>query len=61
MGTRAALLAFAQFPGKWEVSQDPDNPHSILFWHRVVGELTDGKFEQIVNSNGEPAQVFTHP
>ena len=57
MGTRAALLAFAQFPGKWEVSQDPDNPHSIPFWHRVVGE-PDGNFEQIVNSDGEPAQVF---
>ena len=60
MGTRVALLAFAQFPGKWEVSQDPDNPHSILFWHRVVGE-PDGNFDQIVNSDGESAQVFSHP
>ena len=60
-GTRAALLAFAQFPRKWEVSQDPNNADSILFWQRVVGELTDGNFEQIVNSDGEPAQGFTHP
>jgi predicted acetyltransferase len=61
VGTRAARLAFEQFPGKWEVSQDPDNPDSILFWHRVVGKLTNGNFEQIINGDGEPAQVFTYP
>ena len=58
VGTAAARLAFDRFPGKWTVSQDPDNPASRAFWERVIGDYTGDRYRQILNEDGEPAQVF---
>ena len=34
------------FPGKWEALQHGANAPSYLFWERVIGEYTKGRFEK---------------
>lgn len=38
VGEAAAQLAFARFPGPWQVSQLKSNVPAQHFWHRAIGD-----------------------
>ncbi|MDT3424734.1 putative acetyltransferase [Paenibacillus forsythiae] len=60
VGTWAAHLLFDMFPGDWKVSQIRANSPARSFWHRVIGEYTNGAFEEKFNSRqGNPSQYFS--
>ena len=61
VGRAAAAQLFDLFPGRWQVSQEPRNEPSQVFWQRVVGAYTDGHFQQTEGDEGEPSQVFFTP
>jgi predicted acetyltransferase len=46
VGTRMAGELFARFPGRWEVAEMRQNLDAQAFWRRVIGEFTDGRFEE---------------
>lgn len=48
---------FAQFPGKWEVRQIAQNLTSQLFWRSVIGEYTDGNFQETILEYNEEKMV----
>lgn len=60
LGTRAAHAVFAQFPGRWEVSELVRNEAAIRFWRRVVGEHTGGRFDETADAD-ELRQAFKTP
>ena len=47
VGKTVARRVFEMFPGPWGVVQHGANLPSIRFWEKVVGEFTDGRFEQV--------------
>lgn len=60
LGTSAALAVFAQYPGRWEVSELVRNEAAIRFWRRVIGEHTGGRFEESADAS-ELRQAFRSP
>ena len=58
VGTEVARRIFDMFPGRWEVAQNSHHTESHAFWQRVIGEYTDGQYEQTVDEDGDLAQVF---
>jgi predicted acetyltransferase len=61
VGTRLARELFARFPGRWEVAEMPQNVAAQAFWRRVIGEFTDGRFEEHELDSEHwrgPVQVF---
>lgn len=60
VGAEAARLIFARYPGPWEVSEIPDNLPSQAFWRRIIGELTQGDYQETA-INGRPVQYFEVP
>ncbi len=44
VGASAAYLLFNRFAGEWEVVEDERNPPALLFWRRVIGRLTGGRY-----------------
>ena len=46
VGRNAAHQLFAQFRGCWEVYEVKENLDAIHFWRRVIGEFTQGKFDE---------------
>ncbi|MBT6511247.1 MAG: hypothetical protein HOL02_12480 [Rhodospirillaceae bacterium] len=67
VGRRAAIQAFNAFPGRWQVSQIPENEAAVLFWRNVIDTYSGGGFEErLVPSpkrDDEPRNVmlFTAP
>ncbi|ARV57776.1 hypothetical protein BZZ01_03240 [Nostocales cyanobacterium HT-58-2] len=49
IGRLAAFEVFNKFRGKWEVSELPKNLPAQLFWHKVIGEYTSGRYETLNN------------
>ena len=47
VGTRAALLVFRRYPGRWEVGVASYNPPAQAFWRKVTEEAAPGKVEEI--------------
>ena len=47
IGRYAAKIIFDMFQGKWEIVMHPHNVTSVGFWHSVVDEYTDNKYEII--------------
>ena len=47
VGTRAALLVFRRYPGRWEVPVAWYNPPAQAFWRSVAEELAPGEVEEI--------------
>jgi predicted acetyltransferase len=47
VGTRAALLIFRRYPGRWEVGVAWYNPPALAFWRRVTGAAAPGQVEEI--------------
>lgn len=46
IGASAAALLFHRFAGEWEVVEDEHNPPALLFWRRVIGRLTSGRYAE---------------
>jgi predicted acetyltransferase len=46
VGASAAALLFHRFAGEWEVLEDEHNPPALLFWRRVIGRLTGGRYAE---------------
>lgn len=46
IGASAAFLLFHRFAGEWEVVEDEHNPAALLFWRRVIGRLTGGRYSE---------------
>lgn len=46
IGASAAALLFTRFAGEWEVVEDEHNPPALLFWRRVIGRLTGGRYAE---------------
>jgi predicted acetyltransferase len=60
VGAAAAIGLFDLFRGTWRVAEQERNLPAQLFWRRVIGQYTDGKFSEEW-SKGEPCgpmQVF---
>lgn len=47
VGEKAAGLLFDHFPGKWEVSELPQNVRAQAFWRKVIGRYTNDNFREI--------------
>jgi predicted acetyltransferase len=47
VGTRAALLIFRRYPGRWEVPVAWYNPPALAFWRSVAEELAPLEVEEI--------------
>ena len=46
VGASAAALLFHRFAGNWEVVEDEHNAPALLFWRRVIGRLTGGRYAE---------------
>jgi predicted acetyltransferase len=61
VGQEAAHWLFDHFPARWEVRQRPENGDATVFWRRVIGAYTGGKFEDLVFDDDKwkgPVQRF---
>jgi predicted acetyltransferase len=56
IGRKAAFHVFDRFRGTWKVEQDETNVVAQAFWRSVIGEYTDGDFEE-TDVDG-PVQTF---
>jgi predicted acetyltransferase len=45
VGRLAACTLFDRFKGQWEVRELPDNLPAQAFWRRIIGDYTNGVFE----------------
>jgi predicted acetyltransferase len=63
VGASAAALLFNRFAGNWEVLEDEGNRPALLFWRRVIGQQTAGRFSE-TRGSGEVRHRFrteAHP
>lgn len=62
VGGHAARALFDRLPGEWRVPQEAPNVAAQAFWRRVIGQYTQGRFEETQEAgwNG-PVQVFRSP
>lgn len=62
IGRKAAYQLFDQFPGKWQVAQEAVNLPAQAFWRRVIGDYTNGRFQEITQADWHgPTQEFHTP
>ena len=47
VGTMLARRMFDSFKGRWEVGEMRQNVAAQAFWRRVIGEYTQGRFEDL--------------
>ena len=62
VGEHVARSLFDRFPGRWEVSQLPQNVAAKTFWWRVIDRYTAGRFQETELDNERwrgPVQAFT--
>ncbi len=63
IGRTAALLAFNRYPGLWQVTQVPGNDPAIAFWRRIIGDHTQGRYDESTlpdtRRNDEPRNFIT--
>jgi predicted acetyltransferase len=45
VGATFAMMLFDRFPGRWRVSQLEQNTGAVVFWRKVIGEYTQGNYE----------------
>ena len=58
VGRHVARELFDRYPAVWEVRQLPRNLAAQAFWRRIIGEYTDGTYEDFVAPDGDTAQRF---
>ncbi len=47
VGFAAAFAAFHRFRGAWEIRQRDENPAATGFWRRVIGDFTEGSYQEV--------------
>jgi aryl-alcohol dehydrogenase-like predicted oxidoreductase/predicted acetyltransferase len=57
VGEAGARVVFDMFPGRWELSELPENRRALAFWRRVVGAYTGGRYLE-TTVDGDPTQRF---
>jgi predicted acetyltransferase len=57
IGAACAARIFDRLPGTWEIAEVKGNAPAIRFWRHVVGQYTDGAFDE-VTADGERIQRF---
>ncbi len=63
LGRRLATYCFDRFPGRWEVAEVPPNTGAQAFWRRVIGDYTNGAYEERVFADDHlrgPLQTFAN-
>jgi predicted acetyltransferase len=58
-GRQAAVRLFDMFPGRWRVSQEPNNFPARAFWHKVINGYTKGNFTEIPEGPIQEFNTFT--
>jgi predicted acetyltransferase len=58
VGSTAVKLILGERPGDWIIHEHPANLVAQEFWPRVIGEVTDGRFEQEREKDGALTQRF---
>jgi predicted acetyltransferase len=61
VGRAAAMAAFDQFKGPWEVRQRRENAEATAFWRRVIDEYTRGEYQEAMWNDAAwtgPVQSF---
>ncbi len=63
VGTMLARHCLDAFAGRWEVGEMQENVTAQTFWRRVIGEYTDGRFEELPGAPrwSGPVQRFVTP
>lgn len=62
VGREVAYRIFDRFPGRWRVGQRQENRGAQIFWRKVIGEYTDGRFEESTHPRWDgPMQTFETP
>lgn len=61
VGKQVAWSIFDQFPGEWQIYQEPGNLPAQHFWRRIIHEYTQGNYTDENLQTGEwdgPCQKF---
>jgi predicted acetyltransferase len=59
VGHAAAVAAFEQFKGPWEIRQRDENLAAVAFWRRVIADYTGGRYQEARPSSGWKGVVQT--
>ncbi len=62
IGKKVAEMTFDRFPGKWQVTQEKNNPSAQKFWRRVIDSYTSGQFQEKILDNDRwngPVLIFS--
>ena len=51
IGTYAMEYIFKNFKGKWQIGYTPRNKTAKIFWNKIVGKYTNGKYEIIKDND----------
>ena len=51
VGRQSAHKLFKKFPGSWRLRQIPENTPAVNFWRKVIGEFTNGNFNESLNDD----------
>jgi predicted acetyltransferase len=57
-GSIAAADLFERFPGRWKITQIPNNYPAQSFWRKVVNEYTNGNYSEYYDENRLSIQEF---
>lgn len=57
VGSTAAKVIFARYPGEWTVREHPKNVAAQVFWRRVIGEFA-GRYDESAGDDGPIMQRF---
>jgi predicted acetyltransferase len=62
IGREVAYRIFDRFPGRWRVGQRQENRGAQIFWRKVIGDYTEGQFEEFTSPRWDgPMQTFETP
>lgn len=57
-GGAAAKSLFDMFPGKWKITQIPNNYPAQAFWRKVVNQFTNGLYKEYYDEKRRSVQEF---
>lgn len=46
IGEKVAYQIWDRYPGIWEISVIPENKRALNFWHKAVGNYTEGNYKE---------------
>lgn len=58
VGRTVAREVFRRLPGRWEIFQDTTNSGATAFWRQVIGEYTNGHYEEAHHEEPEGSRHF---